>query len=614
MMPSLPDPHALAVMAMTVVALVLFAQSRIRLETSSLIVFVLLLLGFGLMPYDGPHGRVTAADLFAGFGHEALIAVCALMVLGTGLEATGALRPMARGLARVWQSAPLISMLATLVMAALASAFVNNTPIVVIMLPLLVGVTLKAGGSPSGVLMPFGLATVIGGAMTTIGTSTNLLVVSVAHDMGLAPIGMFDFMLPTAIVGAAGVLYLWMVAPRLLPERRSPLNDASARLYRAVLHVEADSKIVGRTLSEVRKLAGGEFRLLDLTRGKLTLARLPTLVFAAEDNLHVLDTSERLKEFEEVLGVSLHDLEEGAHVAGSGEVEGLDGADKQRLVEVVVMEGARLAGSTIRRERFADETGLFVLALHRGTLQPDVRRSALADVPLHSGDVLLVQGSAQNISQLKSASGGLLVLDSKVDLPDTTRAPLALTIMAVVIGVAALGALPIAVAAVAGVCAMLLGGCMTWKDAVKGLRTSVVMIVVASLALGKALIATGAGAYVAAVFVALAGGWSPPLLLAGLMLLMAVLTNILSNNAAGIIGTPIAISIAEQLGLAPLPFVMAIIAGANLSFATPMAYKTNLLVMHAGGYRFMDFVRVGGPLTVLMLIGYVLVIPRFFPF
>jgi di/tricarboxylate transporter len=161
---------------------------------------------------------------------------------------------------------------------------------------------------------------------------------------------------------------------------------------------------------------------------------------------------------------------------------------------------------------------------------------------------------------------------------------------------------------------MLVTGCLSWQEAVKGLSTPVVMIIVTSLALGKALIATGAAAYVAGVFVALSAGLSPSMMLAGLMLMMAILTNVLSNNAAGIVGTPIAISIAQQLGLDPVPFVVAIIAGVNLSFATPMAYQTNLLVMHAGGYRFMDFVRIGTPLTVLMLVGYAFVIPRFFPF
>lgn len=618
-LPLLPEVHAIAVMLMTVFGLMLFAQSRIRLETSSLVIFVLLLLGFAVFPYQGVHGSVRAADLFSGFGHEALVAVCALMILGKGLETTAALRPVARVLAKLWRSAPAVSMLGTMLIAAMLSAVVNNTPIVVVMLPLLIGVTLKAGVAPSSVLMPFGLSTVIGGAMTTIGTSTNLLVVSVASDLGVGPLGMFDFMLPIGLVGLMGIAFLWLAGPRLMPARRAPINDEAARLYSAVLRVEDDSKIVGKSLAELRRLAGSEFRLLDVRRGKLLLARLPTLVFVPGDSLHVLDTPARLKDLEDLLGVSLHEME-GNEIAATDDEsqEELATADveinKQRLVEIVVMDGSRLAGSTIRRERFADEYGLFVLAIHRGSLQQEVRRSALADVPLLTGDVLLVQGNAQNITHLKSTPGGLLVLDSTLDLPDTTKAPLALATMVAVIAIAALGLLPIAVAAVLGVTLMLVTGCLSWKEAVKGLSTPVVMIIVSSLALGKALIATGAAAYIAGVFVALSSGLSPPMMLAGLMLLMAILTNVLSNNAAGIIGTPIAISVAQQLGLDPVPFVIAIIAGVNLSFATPMAYQTNLLVMHAGGYRFMDFVRIGTPLTILMWMGYALVIPRFFPF
>jgi di/tricarboxylate transporter len=610
-------------MFMTLFALVLFAQERIRLETSSLIVFVMLVLGFAVFPYDGPLGSVRPSDLFFGFGNEALIAVCALMILGKGLETTAALRPMARVLARLWRTAPVISMLGTMVIAAMLSAVVNNTPVVVIMLPLLVGVTLSAKVSSSSVLMPFGLSTVIGGAMTTIGTSTNLLVVSVATDLGVVPLDIFDFFVPMAIVGVAGILFLWLAGPKLLPSRRLPISDHSARLYSAVLLVEGGSKVAGMKLTELRKLAGDEFRLLDVQRGNVLLARLPTLVLVEGDRLHVVDTPTRLIDLEDLLGVSLHELESQPPVAADRGAEHADkdiaptpdeDAKKQRLVEVVVMEGSRLAGSTIRRERFADEHGLYVLAVHRGTVHHEVRRNALADVQLMIGDVLLVQGSAQNIAGLKRTPGGLLVLDSTVELPDTSKAPVALATMVAVIALAAFGFLPISVAAVLGVGTMLVTGCMSWNEAVRGLSTPVVMIIVTSLALGKALIATGAAAYLAGVFVTIASDLSPPVMLGGLIFLMAVLTNILSNNAAGIIGTPIAISIAEQLGLNPLPFVIAIIAGVNLSFATPMAYQTNLLVMHAGGYRFMDFIRIGVPLTVLMLIGYIFVIPRFFPF
>ncbi len=624
-MPELPDPHALAVMALTVFALVLFAQDRIALETSSLLVFIVLVAGFQIFPYADETGVLRPGDLFAGFGHEALVAVCALMVLGKGLETTGALQPVARILARVWQTGPAISLLFTMLVAAALSAVVNNTPIVVMLLPILVGVTLSAKASPSGVLMPFGLATVIGGTMTTIGTSTNLLVVSVARDMGVRNFGMFDFALPIALVGFFGILYLWLVAPRLLPQRAALISDKSARLFSAMLHVEDDSKIAGKTLADARKLAGGNLRLLDVQRGErgATLARLPSLTFVPGDRLLVRDTPERLKELEGMLGTPLHDQEEESAeereekeekaAEAEGEPKAAEEDAKQRLVEVVVTEDSPLNASTVRRSRFADEYGLFVLAIHRGQFRDEIRRGELGDVVLNTGDVLLVQGSVGDIKRMKS-NHSFLVLDSSVELPDTERAGLALTIMGAVIAAAATGLLPISVSALVGVAGMMATRCLTWKEAGSGLSAQVIMIVVTSLALGTALTRTGATGYVAELFVAATAGMSPSAILGGLMLLMAVLTNILSNNAAGIIGTPIAIGIAAKLGLAPEPFVIAIIAGVNLSFATPMAYQTNLLVLHAGGYRFIDFVKVGVPLSLLMWAGYLYVIPLFFPF
>jgi di/tricarboxylate transporter len=222
-------------MALTLAALVLFAQDRIALETSSLLVFITLIAGFQIFPYEGDGGPVRPSDLFAGFGHEALVAVCALMVLGKGLETTGALQPVARILARVWQTAPVVSLLFTMVVAGALSAVVNNTPIVVMLLPILVGVTLSAKSSPSGVLMPFGLATVIGGTVTTIGTSTNLLVVSVARDMGVHEFRMFEFALPMTLVGVAGIAYLWLITPRLLPARAPDHRQIGPAVQRRAL-------------------------------------------------------------------------------------------------------------------------------------------------------------------------------------------------------------------------------------------------------------------------------------------------------------------------------------------------------------------------------------------
>jgi di/tricarboxylate transporter len=249
--------------------------------------------------------------------------------------------------------------------------------------------------------------------------------------------------------------------------------------------------------------------------------------------------------------------------------------------------------------RLNEQHGLEVLALHSAGAVKDVDAPGLVEQRLQPSDVLLVQGAARDINRLK-VSGELLVLDGTMDLPHTRKAPLALAIMVGVVSLAAFDILPIEASALLGVMVMLATGCLRWRDATNALSVQVILIIVASLALGSALMQTGGADWLALVFLALAADAPSWLILAGLMLMMAILTNVVSNNAAAVIGTPIAISIAMELGLPLEPFVLAVLFGANLSFVTPMAYKTNILVMNAGGYKLIDFVRVGAPLTVLM--------------
>ncbi len=595
-LPPSPDPHGIAVMALVVVALVMFASSRIALETSSLVILGLLVVGFELFPHTVGGATLHPSEFFYGFGHEALVAVCALMILGRGLESTGALQPVATGLARLWTRFPAFSFLATLVCAAFFSAFVNNTPIVVLLLPILIGVSLRSETRASDVLMPMGFATLVGGMATTIGTSTNLLVVSVAADLGMRRFEMFDFALPVLAAGVFGFAYLWLVAPRLLPERSPLLKDTSPRVFEALLHVDEESAAKGMTIEQVREKTGGNVRIRSVERGgALVLSPVAGLALQAGDRLRVQDTPDNLKEFERQLGAKLHNIgEEEQPVTEEHPLS----AEDQQIAEIVITENSPLHRRTLAELRFVERYNLIALAIHRpGADSP--RATDVADVCLQSGDVLLVQGPEENIAALRT-TGRLLVLDATVDLPRTRRAPLALAIMFGVVTVAALGIVPIAVSALVGVILMLATRCLEWDDLTAALSAQVVMIVVASLALGLALMRTGGADYVARLYVAVAAGLPPAIVMSGLMGVMAVLTNVVSNNAAAVIGTPIALSIAQQLDLAPEPFVLAVLFGANLSFATPMAFKTNLLILSAGGYKFSDFLRAGIPLTVIM--------------
>jgi len=331
-------------------------------------------------------------------------------------------------------------------------------------------------------------------------------------------------------------------------------------------------------------------------RGTQVLAPTDDLLLAEGDRLLVNDTSTGLKEYERALGATLYDT---AAVDGlAPEQHPLAGQD-QRLVEVVITDESPLHQQTLRNMRFVERYGLVILAMYR----PSDEASLAGEIPdreLRSGDVLLVQGTPERTTALKNEPG-LLVLDGTLDLPRTRKAPIAVLVMAAVVAAAAFRVLPISMASLIGVVALLLTGCLRFEGLGRGISAEVVLVVVSSLALGRALTATGGADMLANGFMAVASGLSPQAVLAAVMIFLGILTNFVSNNAAAAVGTPVALAIAQQIGAPPEPFVLAAIVGCNLSFATPMGYQTNLLIMQPGGYVFRDFVRVGGPLVVLMI-------------
>jgi di/tricarboxylate transporter len=603
-LPPLPEAHALAVILLTGVTLYLFARERIPLETTSFLVLVSLVAGFYVFSYPG----VEPQKFFLSFGNEALVTICALLIVGKGLEVTGALQPLANVMTAGWQTRPRLAMLTTLVVGAVSSAFLNNTPIVVMLLPILVAVCLRSGISSSGVLIPMGLSTLIGGMATTIGTSTNLLVVGIASEQNLPKLEMFDFALPVAIAAVPGILFLWLVAPKLLPERTPPMSDTAPRIFKSMLHINEDSYANGKTLTEVRARTENRMRLERLQRGdNLSLTRLPSVVLQEGDRLYVSDTADRLKEYEKLLGATLYNETDIEHPVTEDKPLATEG---QQLAEVVISRGSPMHNRTLNVSQFSSRYGLVPLAIHRARPMSDVA-GELESTRLRAGDVILMQGSREAIAELR-ASGSMLVLDGTTDLPHTERANTALGIMLLVVGCAAFQILPISIASLLGVVGMLLTNCLRWRDVGDSLNIPVIMIIVASLSLGLAMEQTGGAEYIAQLFVAATSTLPTAMILSGMMLLMIFLTNVVSNNAAAVIGTPIAISVAYQLGVSPEPFVLAVIFGANMSFATPIGYQTNLLIMSAGGYRFSDFLRVGLPLTLLMWIVFSFTLPMLY--
>jgi len=582
----LADFHSVAVILITIGAFILFTRARFSLEGSCLIILVILVAGFELFPIEVDGKQFQGIRLLASFGSEAVITIALLLVLAKGVEVCGGFAAIGQFLVNLWRRDAHIALLITLVITAAASAFINNTPLIVMILPVLVGVAHQTNNAPSRILMPVGFATIAGGMTTTIGTSTNLLVAMIAADLGVAQLRMFDFFLPGAFAALISILFLWLVAPRLLPDRRSSSSEGVPRLYLAAIAVSEQGALLDRTLAEARKLLASGLRIERVVRGTVELARLPGLRLRQGDQVHVRGTAAAIRSSQEVFGESV-------------DASNLASPSNQRLVEIVVTQQSPLVNRHISTVAALTPGKMLPVGIHRPGRS---RREAIDhedNLLLKAGDVLLMQGDRSDIRKL-AEHPNILVLDRNIHVPRRSRASAATGIMALVVFVAAIGVMPISAAALCGVLAMLASRCLAWDELWSALNVRVILLIVTSLALGSALTVTGADRLVAHLFVVVVEGLPPPIILSGLLLLTALITEIMTNNAVAVIWTPIAISMARELGLPEMPFLLAVLFGANMSFITPIGYQTNLLVFSAGGYRFSDFFRVGIPLQIIL--------------
>ena len=590
----MPGAHTILLIVVTIAVFYLYTRPWIRIELVSLLLLVTLLLIFYLFPYDGAGTRLTEIEIFQSFGHPALIAICSLMILVRGLTTTGAMEPVVRLLSRLWKLNRWLGFLCTLAIAGAASAFINDTPVLVLVLPLLLSLAERTQYPASKTLMPVNFAILAGGMLTSVGTSTNLLVLRIAEDLGMARMGLFDFTGIALIAFLIALPYLWLVAPRLLPST-DRASTRSNRLYEARVVVTAENaKVLGRKLADLARTLGRPLPAFGLVRDGHELAADPQTELLAGDALLLSDTPEGLRELASAFNVDLFERVGTEHFMAKSAHTDI------RLAEIVVGNTSDLNGRSLREASFAEQHQIVVVGLSSGAGLLH-RSTDIADSVLGAGDILLVQGDADRIERLRGRRD-LMLLDANLILPHSPLAPVALLIMAGVMLTAALQVLPIHVASFLGVIAMLVTGCVRFEGIGSALSLEVVLLIASSVALGQSLVSTGAAGWVAQGIAVVVQLLPPAAQIAVFMGFAAILTNFVSNAATAAVGTPIAVATANQLGLPLEPFVLAILFGANLSYATPMAYQTNLIIMNAAGYRFGDFVKVGGPLVVLMLV------------
>jgi di/tricarboxylate transporter len=590
-------------LAVLVLALSLFLWNRLRVDVVGLI-----LLGTVALT-----GLVSPAAAVSGFSNEAVVTVAAMFVLSSGLLRTGVIDLLGRWVARLAGKSEIRLLLLSLAIVIPLSAFVNNTPVVVVMVPMLLGVARKMNATPSRLFMPISFGSQLGGTLTLIGTSTNLLVAGLVLELGLPRINLFDVTRPGLIMAAVGVVYLLTVGRWLLPTREATadlVETYELRDYLTVLRVLPDSPYVGRSLRESRFGANIGLQIVGIDRGgqRIATPRGGTIIEEGDVLFAEGKVSDiaRIAETEhlEVVGAS----EDVDVFPPSGKEEAKEEA---RLAELIVTPRSEVIGRTLRQLNFRGRYGLPVLGIQRHGVTLHDR---LGDVPLHSGDILLVQGSTEDLQRLHET--GDLVLLGALELPArrTRKMKLAVVIMIAVMLLAAFNVLPIMLAAIVGVVGMFVTGCVKPDEAYEDVDWMVLVLLGSIIPLGIAMQQSGTADLVGQQFLMVTGWMGPYGALATFYLLTSLLTEIISNNAAAVVLTPVAIASAAAIGVSPLPFVIAVMFAASNSFMTPIGYQTNTFIYGPGGYQFSDFMRVGAPLNALMVVTATFAIPLFFPF
>ncbi|MFT5182770.1 MAG: di/tricarboxylate transporter [Alphaproteobacteria bacterium] len=605
-----------ATFAVILAALVLYAAERVALELTSLGILCALLLLFHFNPIVDAGGQnlLGPASLLAGFANPALLTVVALLVMGAGLARTGVLEVGAGLLFRYGRGhaavAPAIAFIAVLAI----SGFLNNTPVVVIFIPIMQALADRLGQSSSKLLMSLSFAAILGGMTTLIGSSTNLLVSGALVGLGESSLSFFQFFVPGTILGVVGILYVIFFARYLLPDR-ALLTSAVAgggRQFMAELHVQEGSKFDGM------KPRGGFFpELTDLTLRVIIRDGLSYLApfgdrfqIAPGDTLVVAATRPTLTEalkgepaqFHPQLGQDWErfETEEGHQRWQVG---------NQVLTEAMITPESQLVGQHLDQIGFRYRYHCVALGIQR---RSQMIRARVTEIRLEPGDVLLLQGRQEDIDALRGNADILLIEWTAIDIPAVHHARSTLLIFAAVIASSATGIMPIAVASLCGAGLMLVTGVLNIHQASRAIDRTIVMMIAAALALGASLQATGGAEFLADAMLAAVGDAAPAVVLSAFFLLVAVLANLISTKATAVLFTPIAVSIAHGLNVPPEAFVVAVVFAANCSFASPIGYQTNLLVMAPGNYRFADFVRVGTPLLIIVWLTFSLVAPWYY--
>ncbi len=565
-----------------------------RLSTDLVLMGALLLLSItGILQPD---------EALSGFANTGLITVAAMFIVAAAIRASGGVDLVVeRVLGR--PAGPRGALVRLMLPVVGLSAFLNNTPVVATMIPAVSQWARRIKVPTSSLMIPLSYASILGGTITLIGTSTNLVVNGQYQVLtGKPGFGLFDIAPIGLIAALVGTVFMVFMAPLLLKVRRSPDETfADIRSFTFEVAVARDGPLVGKTIQQAGLRQLQRIYLAEIEReGSVITAVAPEEVLRGGDRLVFVGETEAIVDILRINGL----------VAAVGSQPALErNVPERRLVEAVVALNCEVVGNTIRDGRFRDRYGAVVLAVARNG---EHIRGRLSSIILEPGDLLLLEARPAVVERLKQSRDFLLMNVLEHELPDHSRAWMSWGVLAAIIALATSGLISMLNASLLGVAAMLATGCITVNDARRSLDLPVLVTIAASFALGNALEKTGAAEYLGNGIVATAGNdaW---LLLALTYLSVMVLTELITNNAAAMLMLPVVLAITQAAGLNEVPYVMAVMMAASASFATPIGYQCNLMVYGPGGYHFSDFLRIGVPMNLLMALVTIAAIPFIWP-
>ena len=586
----MPTPIILT-LTVLVVALVAFVAEWLPVDLTALCVAIVLIL----------LGLVTPEEGIAGFSNSATVTVMAMFVLSAGITRTGVIQVI-RDRLLVWGGKnPHQQVFVLGALVGPISAFINNTAVVAIFLPIVEDWCKKQKISPSKLLIPLSYATVLAGMITVVGTSTNILASGISAKLGYGEFSLFQFTALGVVTFLAGLLYLTIFAPKLLPDRKSSTgefleDDYGSKVYLSEVIISPRSNLIGQTLSQSGLQRKFNFDVLELIRNKVHLSQpLADKVLNAGDILIVHSSREELLKIKDERGLEIF-----ADVKFHKEdIESTITTGEEKLAEVLILSNSRLIGTTLKDLKFRQRYNATVLAIRRGS---ELLQGRLGKIPLKFGDLLLVQGPKQSFIGLQTTRELLVLEEKEIESLRQDKGIIALMITLLVIIIAAFDIQPILVTSLVGVVLMVITGCLKPGEVYGSIRWDIIFLLAGLIPLGTAMDNSGTTKWLADNLVAIGGNLSGFWILVFFYLITSVLTEILSNNAAVVLMIPVAVEVAKTLGLNPLAFMYAVTFAASNSYLTPIGYQTNTMVYAPGGYKFLDFTRLGAPLNLILTI------------